>query len=200
MATPENGSSQELWMPVPEYEGLYEISSIGRVKSLKRISRKGHVLKEKFLKASITNYGYVRANLWKDGVSKPFLVHILVAISFIENPENKPWVNHKKGIKTDNRATELEWSTPSENVLHGFRVLGRTAWCKGKIGHLRSDSREINQFTINGDFVATHKSIKNASISTGTQSANIDKCLNNLRNTAGGFFWTLNNKSLSHAV
>lgn len=98
----------EEWRPVSGYEGLYEVSNMGNIRSL----RNGCVL------ALMNSRGYRRCHLAKDGHVKTAQVHRLVAEAFIPNPENKPQVNHKHGIKSDNRASELEWVTHRENEDH----------------------------------------------------------------------------------
>jgi len=107
----------EEWKPIIGYEGLYEISNFGRIKTLKR----KFVLQTKLFKQQTSIYGYYIVTLNKGNKeTKNYLVHILVAKHFIPNPQNKPEVNHKKGIKKDNRFFELEWSTKLENVQHAF--------------------------------------------------------------------------------
>lgn len=97
---------KEVWKPINNYE-MYFISNTSRV-------RKGDV----FIKGSIDNTGYVRVSLIKDGKNKKFLLHRLVAQTFIPNPENKPQVNHKDGNKLNNNESNLEWVTGKENILH----------------------------------------------------------------------------------
>ena len=99
----------EKWLPVKGYEGRYEISDLGRVRSL---SDGG------ILRPAVNNNGYSHLTLSKDGKRKDFRVHRLVAQHFIKNDGGKRDVNHKNGIKTDNRACNLEWLTHSENEQH----------------------------------------------------------------------------------
>jgi len=105
----------ETWKDVVGYEGIYKISSIGRVKSL-------YYNKETILSLTETPDGYYRLQLIKDGKYKHFFVHVLVATAFIENdsPSTKIEVNHKNGIKTDNAIKNLEWVTPSQNIIHAY--------------------------------------------------------------------------------
>lgn len=106
----------EEWKAVVGFEGLYEVSSFGRIKSLKR---RGN-WKEHIMKTCVHKNGYERVELNKDGKPYYCLVHRLVATSFIPNPENKPEVNHKNGDKTDNKVDNLEWATKSENIKHAY--------------------------------------------------------------------------------
>jgi len=111
----------EIWKPVVGYEGLYEVSNLGRVKSL---PRNGTIRQERVLRENVKRSGYVNIVLRKNGKPRTFRLHRLVARAFIQNPENKPQVNHKNGDKRDNRAINLEWTTVSENLKHKFSVLG----------------------------------------------------------------------------
>ncbi len=115
----------EIWKDIIGYESLYSVSNLGRVKALKRkinSPRGFRTARERILKIADCN-GYSLVMLCKEGTRINKLVHRLVAISFLNNPENKPCINHKNGIKTDNRVENLEWSTYSENELHSRRVL-----------------------------------------------------------------------------
>ena len=102
----------EIWLPVVGYEGLYEISNMGRVKTL-NYKRSG---KEKIMRQTFNGNGYLRVGLFKDGKRKKFRTHKLVAIAFIPNVENKTEIDHKNTIRYDNRVENLRWSTRIENM------------------------------------------------------------------------------------
>lgn len=117
----------EIWKDIIGYEGLYQISNLGRVKSLSKEYTKSGSLskkKEKILNPHLnkkTNYNHYL--LCNNGTKLTHLLHRLVAIHFIENNENKPQVNHINGIRNDNRIENLEWCTVSENQQHKFSIL-----------------------------------------------------------------------------
>ena len=109
-----------IWKNIQNYEDLYQISSTGLVKSLERkiiIYNKEVLLKEKILKQDDTK-GYKRVTLSKNGKTKRFLVHRLVATHFLKNLENKPMVNHIDNNPSNNNLNNLEWVTHSENMIH----------------------------------------------------------------------------------
>lgn len=112
---------QEIWIDIEGYEGMYQVSNMGRVKSLERkvyISSKNvyGTKKPKILKSYLDGYGYPTVKLFKDGKKKNYHIHRLVAAAFIPNPENKPTVDHINAIKTDNRVDNLRWFTYSEQI------------------------------------------------------------------------------------
>lgn len=120
-------STTEIWKDIKDYPGLYQVSNAGRVKSLSHVKRTwkgGEYLTEERILIPQEAREYLRVNLCNDGDCNLKLVHRLVGIVFVPNPENKPYINHINGNKKDNRACNLEWTTQSENQLHAINVLG----------------------------------------------------------------------------
>lgn len=116
----------EIWKPIPDYEEFYEASSLGRIRSKDRIRGNGIPLKGRVLKPNTERCGYLQVALYRPGEKHKFLkVHRLVASAFLPNPQHKEQVNHKNGIRDDNRLENLEWCTCSENHRHAFAVLGK---------------------------------------------------------------------------
>ena len=158
--------NMEEWKDIPNYEGLYQASNLGRIKSLPK--RKGcgigYTQKERVLK-NASNGKYFFVVLTKDGKTKMCLVHRLVAQAFIPNPNNKIDVNHINGIKTDNRVENLEWNTRQENILHSFRN-----------GLEKHYTRKILQCDKQGNIIKEWGSIKEAAIGINKPVSNISKC------------------------
>ena len=109
---------EEIWKDIEGYEGLYQISNLGRVKSLKRKRRP----QEKLLSIQQFPNQYYFINLCRNGKNKSCLVHRLTANAFVRSRFKKQIVNHKNGIKTDNRVENLEWCTYIENIRHAKKI------------------------------------------------------------------------------
>lgn len=107
---------KEIWRDIKGYEGLYQVSNLGNVKSLTYKNTKQIRNRRPYKNKN----GYLRVELSKNGKKKKVSIHRLVAQAFILNTDNKPEVNHKNGIKADNRADNLEWVEPKENIRHAI--------------------------------------------------------------------------------
>jgi len=112
----------ETWRDIEGYEGIYQVSDAGNVRSLDRVDAAGHNLKGKPRKLYTQKDGYIVVGLTRDAVMRYRKVHRLVAAAFIPNPHNLPEVNHTEGNKADNRACKLEWCTKQENTDHAIKL------------------------------------------------------------------------------
>ncbi len=170
----------EIWKDIEGYED-YKVSNLARVKSLK-------FGKERILKQGIDNHGYPVVTLC-NGTQKNFKIHRMVAIAFIPNPCNKPEVNHKWGNKLDNRATELEWATKSENQLHAYKIGLIKPPMLGKFGKEHPKSRSISQYSLDGKYIDEYESQQEAYEKTGINNRDISLVCSGKLKTAGGYIW-----------
>lgn len=138
---------QEIWKDVLGYEGIYQISSLGRVRSLSRqmFNGKGYFnSKEKFLIPRITTKGYYSFSLTKKNKTTDFLTHRLIAVAFIENPFNKRTVNHKDSVRTNNSISNLEWASYRENHCHRVSKIAKSSKFVGVCFHKATKKWESN--------------------------------------------------------
>lgn len=152
---------EEVWKDIKDFEKYYQISNLGRLKSLERLSknRSGSiVLKEKLIKIPVNNKGYCHVKLHKKGIIKNFKLHRLVAIHFIDNPENKKEVNHIDGNKENNIVSNLEWVTPKENTIHAHR----TGLVNIKTGCNHYKSKLINVYDLEGNLIEQYCNAREA--------------------------------------
>lgn len=178
--------NNEIWKYIKGYEGLYQVSNLGRIKSLQRKVWNGFSFvdkKEKILAPRYNSKGYVSYALWKNKTRKDFKGHWLVLSSFIDNINNKPQINHKNGKKDDNRLCNLEWCNNSENQLHAIKNGLR----KIRYGKENPCSIPILQYDINDNLIREWYSISDAMRFYG--SIHITDCCKGKRNYAGGFKW-----------
>ena len=179
-----------MWKSIDGYEGIYEVSDDGQVRSIDRIQRRsdgctyrmrGRILKQTINKGRGTDsdrQGYCVVNLRKPGSASVRPVHILVALAFIPNPTNLPTVNHIDGDKLNNCVTNLEWASYSDNNIHALQ------------NNLRKPrGNPIAQYSKDGELIATFISSLEAERLTGVTHMNISQCLHNRTQSAGGFVW-----------
>lgn len=168
----------EVWKDIEGYEGLYHVSNLGRVKSLK-------FNKIRVLKPFKGGTGYLKVQLYRNNIQTNYAVHRLVAQAFIPNPEKKPEVNHINEIKADNRVENLEWMTFKENCNYGTR--NQRVSKSNKNNPKRSNL--VNQYDLEWNLIASYESASEATRQTGIARSSIsDVCLSK-RRTAGGFRW-----------
>ena len=113
---------EEIWRPIEGYEGLYEVSSYGRVRSLDKYDSMNRFLRGRILRLFTDGLGYLRAQLYSNSKRKSFLVHRLVAQAFILNPDNLPQVNHRDENPSNDNVDNLEWCDGKYNVNYGTRI------------------------------------------------------------------------------
>lgn len=153
---------KEIWKDIPGYEGLYQVSNLGRVKSLERVVRyKGrhHTVAEKIKNGTPKENDYLVVSLYKNNVGKMRYIHRLVAEVFIPNPANKPTVNHINLDVFDNRVENLEWSTYAEQELHKIAFTGylgnskavRVIYRDGRMQEYESESLCARQLGVHRD-------------------------------------------------
>lgn len=169
---------EEIWKDIKGYEGLYQISNFGNVKSL-NYRRLGFSKNLSLIKEP---HGYFQVRF----KNKTFKIHRLVAETFIPNPENKPQVNHIDGNKLNNNVENLEWCTAQENIIHAFKIGLKKP--TSKKGIESPHNRKINQYDLQGNYLNTFYSIKKAKMIYG-QSSHIIDCCQGKRKKAKGFIW-----------
>ena len=189
---PNSFESMEIenWKPVKGFEGIYEVSDLGRVRSIDRVvtDSRGRVLpvKGRIMKQNTHYKGYKRL-LLSNGEDREhgYFVHRLVAEAFIPNPAGLPEVNHKDENKANNRADNLEWCTHRANSRHGSRGARIGAW------HLQNSPRRraVNQLTMDGQYIQTFPSQAEAARQVGGLQGNIASAIANKKKSAYGFRW-----------
>lgn len=168
---------EEIWKDIEGYGGTFQVSNLGRVKTL-NYQHRGI---ERVLKPKKHNKGYLQIQLIKGDINKTFTIHRLVAEAFIPNPNNLPYVNHKDEDKTNNNADNLEWCDSKYNVrysmnLHPERKLNRL-------------DMQIDQFDSKGNFVMRWKNSRTIFLETGMSDWAISEVCRGNRHKAYGFIW-----------
>lgn len=169
--------SDEIWKDIVGYEGLYQVSNYGEIKSLR---------KNKKIYQSINNAGYKVVSLYKNNKSIKKTVHRLVAIAFIPNFNNLPQVNHIDGIKINNNLNNLEWCDNKYNQKHAS-MLGLTKK-RDEICSIKNGIKII-QYDLKDNYIKEWKNMKEASRTLKIDNSAISKCCRGKRNKCGGFKW-----------
>lgn len=170
----------EIWKDITGYEGIYQVSNLGRIKSLK-------YGKEKIRKPVKHKFGYLQIGL-NNGKYRVYKVHRLVAQTFIPNPENKPHIDHINTDRTDNRAENLRWVTAKENANNKLTIEKH----KNKLlpkSEKHPSSKPILQFTKEGEFVNIWNCARDIERELGCCNGDISKCCKGKLKTCGGYKW-----------
>lgn len=169
---------EEIFKDIEGYEGYYQISNLGRVKSLGKGNSNNS--KEKILILGKDGGGYAKTTLYKDGKQKIFKVHRLVAKAFIPNPNNLPCVNHRDENKNNNCVDNLEWCTIEYNNNYGTR--------KARIAE--KESKQVIQLSLDGKTeIAKFPSTNEVQRQLGFLQSHVSQCCNGKRKTSYGFRW-----------
>lgn len=190
----------EIWKDIQGYEGIYQVSSLGRVKSLYNRDRATH--RAEHILSQSDNRGYRLVALCKNGKMKSYSVHRLVAKAFLEKEEGKDFVDHINTIKDDNRAINLRWVTELENNRNELTRLHRIESKRGEknpnygsgvnpylLAYSKEHRRAVEQIDSDGRVINEYESVKDASTATSVTASNIGRVCNGIRQTAGGYKW-----------
>lgn len=169
---------EEIWKDIEGYEGLYQISNLGRIRSLDRVvvtKRNTRTnLKGMLLKSTKDRDGYLQVVLSKQSKLTTVKVHRVVAKHFIDNPENKTQINHLNGVKNDNRVENINWCTNSENNKHAYDTNLKKP--RGKWISLDWNAKKVEQYDLKNNFICSYDSIAKASNALGISKTSISRC------------------------
>lgn len=189
---------KENWKDIKNYEGLYQISNFGRIKSLKKWCGNKYVQKwtkcEKILKQAKHYHGYKYVILSKNKETKKEYVHRLVARAFLNNDNEYKEINHKDGNKQNNCVENLEWCDRSWNVSHSYKS-GLLVPKRSKNNVL---SKAVIQYDKNGSFIKKWDCIKDVFRELNIKDISITKCCKNQQKTAGGYIWKYEKEKLKN--
>ncbi len=169
---------KEVWKDISGYEGLYQVSNTGLIKSFRKWKRAG-MPDEYILKPSISSNGYCQVTLYDGKTRHKFLVHRIVATEFIDNPNNYPHINHKDENKQNNSVENLEWCTVLYNNNYGT----------AKFRSMITKSNPVEQYLPSGQILARYISTSIASEITGIPKAQIKSCCIGECKSSRGYIW-----------
>lgn len=174
----------EIFKDIPGYEGIYQVSNLGRVRSL-NFRRSGN---EKIMNTTVGHDGYSRVSLFKNYIRKKYTVHRLIALVFIPNPDNKPCIDHINGNRSDNRVDNLRWCTNKENM--NFSLV-RKHLSDSLLNHPKKSKPIFQIDKVTGDIINMFPSAMEASRQTGITNRAISRCAKGDKgySHSGGYIW-----------
>lgn len=169
---------KEIWKDIKYYEGLYQASNLGRIRN---------VLKGRILRGAINRGGYIQLKLSNNGIDSRFIVHRLVAMTFIPNPNNYPIINHKDENKINNRIDNLEWCDHKYNNTYGSAINKYQTLANKKY-------TPVLQFSKDNVFISEYNSVNEAGYLNNINPCCISSCLTGHTKSSGGFIWKYKHK------
>ncbi|WP_304612688.1 NUMOD4 domain-containing protein [Paramuribaculum intestinale] len=186
-------NTKEEWRDIPGYDGLYQVSSLGRVKHLavKATPGSGRYAKtETIRKQNFMKNGYLVVDLYKDNIRKTWLVHRLVALTFIPNPDDLPYVNHIDSNRANCALSNLEWCTASQNIQHSYDANNRREKMNWKSGIENKRAKAILMLDkVSRKVLRRFDCIRDAERELGILNNCIVRCLKGKSKTSGGYIW-----------
>lgn len=190
-----------IWKAIPEYEGYYEASTNGEIRSLDRyVNNRNSFVKGKMMHLNLGSSGYLYIGLSKNGITKVYKVHRLIAKTFIKNPDNKPCIDHINTKRTDNRVCNLRWATLKENSRNPLtkhhakygkekRIGNKKSSCQKFRNNAPNKPKPVYRYTLTGEFMDEFQSIIEAESVTRVEASGIRKALDKSYRTSGGYLW-----------
>lgn len=167
---------EEIWKDIKDYEGHYQVSNLGNVRSIKNNKK---ILLKPY--KNVKRSGYLEVYLRLPGSKKTFKIHRLVAQAFIENPNNLPQINHKDENKEHNNVNNLEWCDGNYNIHYGTALI--------RMG--KSHRKKVAQYSLTGELINTFNSQTEAAKATNSKQGSISDCIRGIINKHNGFIWKL---------
>lgn len=182
----------EIWKEIPGYEGIYQASTYGRIKSLPKVV-KGRTFKEKMLSFSIGGRGYYYVNLRIRGVAKRCTVHRVIAETFLDKEKGKDYVDHINTDKLDNRVTNLKWVTAKENSNNPLTIAHQRQMAvqNAKRGGSSIYAKKVYQFNLFKVKIAEYPSTLEAAEAVGVKRQNIQSCIYGTQMICADSLWSL---------
>lgn len=183
---------QEIWRDIDGFGGCYQVSNLGRLRSVDRTvkgNKSNYIRRGKILSPKTHRNGYLCVVLCKDRKQKMYYIHRLVASAFIPNPDNLPQVNHKDEDKSNNRVENLEWCSAKYNTNYGSANDRRCESLKKRNNNYNIGIPKVRRKVLCVETGIIYNSLKSVNIQLGLHRHRISQCCKGIRNTCGGYHW-----------